>query len=93
MTTQTAVNTYDPEMIGPPVATLMTGLSLDTLRRLWKRGAFVRPVKVCKALRWRRSDVQEWVDARVQQAQQQPESAKEVKSGKRRRSCVTDGTS
>ena len=72
MTTQTAVNTYDPEMIGPPVATLMTGYSLDTLRRLWKRNEFPRPVKVCKALRWRRIDVQAWVDARVREAQQQP---------------------
>ncbi len=46
------------------VADLLQVSSL-TVRRMWSRGEFVAPVSLGRVIRWRRSDVENWLKART----------------------------
>ncbi len=64
----------DPPTIGAITAAHLAGVSIDTLRRLWKKDRFPRPFRVAKCLRWFRADIEGWLLAQAEQAQQ-PEGA------------------
>ncbi|HNT87895.1 MAG TPA: helix-turn-helix domain-containing protein [Candidatus Hydrogenedentes bacterium] len=53
----------ESELLSVGEAAVMLRLGKRTLYRLADVGAIPRPVKVGRATRWRRRELQEWVDA------------------------------
>jgi excisionase family DNA binding protein len=43
-----------------------------TIRRLWDRGEFPKPIRIGKMLRWREQALAEYVNDKCEQAQHEP---------------------
>lgn len=52
-----------------PAVAQQTGLQKSTLYSLIARGEFPRPIRIsARCVAWRKSEVQRWIDQRVQEA-------------------------
>lgn len=60
----------DEVLLRLPAVTRQTGLGKSTLYGLVSQGQFPKPIRIsARCVAWRRSEVQRWIDLRVQEAQ------------------------
>jgi len=52
-----------PELVDLKVAARITGVSMDTFRRLVRAGGAPSPVRIRRAVRWRMRELMQWIDA------------------------------
>ncbi len=67
----------------------MTGLSKSSVYIAMRREQFPRPVAAgARAVRWRQSQVQEWISARPTAVSVQPDALRQSKRGRPRKSPI-----
>lgn len=57
------ISTTRQLLLSATSAAALCGISPDTLRRLADAGSAPRPLRLGRAVRWRRADIEVWVEA------------------------------